>query len=128
VLGTAWHVRERQRTPRFVRSVGERTGTDWQAVERSSEFRELVRRRKAFLVPITVFWVAFFLTYLLLAAFAPGLMGERVLGVSLGFVLSVAQVLMTWLVTFLYIRRADRVFEPLERRAAEVATRTRAAS
>jgi uncharacterized membrane protein (DUF485 family) len=51
-----------------------------------------------------------------------------VLGVSLGFILSVAQVLMTWLVTFLYIRRADRVFEPLERRAADVAARTRPVS
>jgi uncharacterized membrane protein (DUF485 family) len=49
-------------------------------------------------VPITIFWAAFFLTYLLLAALAPELMGERVLGVSLGFLLSVAQVLMTWLV------------------------------
>jgi uncharacterized membrane protein (DUF485 family) len=75
-------------------------------------------------VPITVFWVAFFMTYLLLAAFAPELMGERVLGVSLGFLLSVAQVLMTWLVTFLYLRRAERVFEPLERQAADAAART----
>jgi uncharacterized membrane protein (DUF485 family) len=101
----------------------ETTGQNWQSVERSPEFRELVRRRKAFLVPITIFWAGFFLTYLLLSALAPELMGERVLGVSLGFVLSVAQVLMTWLVTFLYIRRADRVFEPLERRAAQVAAR-----
>jgi uncharacterized membrane protein (DUF485 family) len=99
--------------------------SDWRSVERSPEFRELVRRRKAFLVPITVFWAAFFLSYLFLAAFAPALMGERVLGVSLGFVLSVAQILMTWLVTFLYLRRAERVFEPLERRAADVAARTR---
>jgi uncharacterized membrane protein (DUF485 family) len=106
----------------------ESTGQNWQSVERSPEFRELVRRRKAFLVPITVFWAGFFLAYLLLSALAPELMGERVLGVSLGFVLSVAQVLMTWLVTFLYIRRADRVFEPLERRAASVAARTRSAS
>ena len=103
----------------------ETTQSDWRSVERSPEFRELVRRRKAFLVPITVFWVAFFLTYLLLAAFAPALMGERVLGVSLGFLLSVAQILMTWLVTFLYLRRAERVFEPLERQAANVAARTR---
>jgi uncharacterized membrane protein (DUF485 family) len=100
------------------------TQPDWRAVGRSPEFRELIRRRKAFLIPITVFWAGFFLTYLLLAAFAPGLMGERVLGVSLGFLLSVAQVLMTWLVGFLYLRCAERVFEPLERRAADVAART----
>lgn len=112
------------REPRVTRDGG----PDWRAIERSREFRELVRRRKAFLVPITVFWAGFFLTYLLLSALAPDLMGERVLGVSLGFILSVAQVLMTWLVTFLYIRRADRVFEPLERRAADVAARTRPVS
>jgi uncharacterized membrane protein (DUF485 family) len=103
----------------------ETTQPDWRAVERSPEFRELVRRRKAFLVPITIFWATFFLTYLLLAALAPELMGERVLGVSLGFLLSVAQVLMTWLVAFLYLRRAERVFEPLERRAASVAAAPR---
>jgi uncharacterized membrane protein (DUF485 family) len=106
----------------------ETTAQHWQAVERSPEFRELVRRRTAFLVPITVFWVGFFVTYLMLAAFAPELMGERVLGVTLGFILSIAQILMTWLVTFLYVRRADRVFEPLERRAASVAARRRSAS
>jgi uncharacterized membrane protein (DUF485 family) len=75
-----------------------------------------------------VFWVGFFVTYLMLAAFAPELMGERVLGVTLGFILSIAQILMTWLVTFLYVRRADRVFEPLEQRAAGVAARRRSAS
>jgi|SRR5215213_3934154 len=106
----------------------ETTAHQWQDVERSPELRELVRRRRAFLVPITVFWAGCFITYLLLAAFAPELMGERVLGVTLGFVLSLAQILMTWLVTFLYVRRADRVFEPLERRAASVAARRRSAS
>jgi uncharacterized membrane protein (DUF485 family) len=43
----------------------EATRVDWQAGERSPGFGELVRRHKAFLVPITVFW-AFFRTYLLL--------------------------------------------------------------
>jgi uncharacterized membrane protein (DUF485 family) len=31
----------------------ERTTVDWQAVERSPQFRELVRRRSAFLVAAT---------------------------------------------------------------------------
>ena len=94
---------------------------DWQAVERSPEFRELVKRRKAFVVPATVAWVAIFSAYLLLAALAPELMGERVLGVTVGFLFSLVQVLMTWLITFLYMRTADRVLEPLEERGARVA-------
>lgn len=96
--------------------------TDWQAVERSPEFRELVERRNRFLIPVTVVWLGVFLTYLLLAALAPDLMGNEVaLGFTFGFVISAVQVFMTWAVAWLYLRRADRVFEPLERRAARVA-------
>jgi uncharacterized membrane protein (DUF485 family) len=96
---------------------------DWRAVERSPEFRELVQRRKRFLIPVTVVWLGIFLTYLLLAALAPDIMGNEVaLGFTVGFVISAAQVFMTWIVTWLYLRRADRVFEPLEQRAARVAT------
>jgi uncharacterized membrane protein (DUF485 family) len=92
---------------------------DWRAVERSPEFRELVRRRKRFLIPVTVVWLGIFLTYLLLAALAPELMGNEVaFGLTVGFVISALQVFMTWAVTWLYLRQADRVFEPLERRAA----------
>jgi uncharacterized membrane protein (DUF485 family) len=50
-------------------------------------------------------------------------MGERVLGATFGFLFSGAQVLLTWIVAFFYLRAADRVFEPLERRAAEVAAK-----
>jgi uncharacterized membrane protein (DUF485 family) len=95
---------------------------DWRAVERSPQFRELVERRKSFLIPVTVVWLGIFLAYLLLAALAPDLMGNEVaFGFTVGFVISALQVFMTWIVTWLYVRRADRVFEPLERRAAQVA-------
>jgi uncharacterized membrane protein (DUF485 family) len=94
---------------------------DWQAIERSPEFRELVQRRNRFLIGATVVWVAVFTTYLLMAALAPETMGERVLGVTFGFLFSLVQVFMTWLVTWLYLRKADRVFEPLEQKAARAA-------
>jgi uncharacterized membrane protein (DUF485 family) len=95
---------------------------DWRAVERSPEFRELVQRRTRFLIPVTVVWLGIFMTYLLLSAFAPDIMGNEVaFGFTLGFVISAAQVFMTWAVTWLYLRRADREFEPLEQRAAQVA-------
>jgi uncharacterized membrane protein (DUF485 family) len=94
---------------------------DWQAMERSPEFRELVKRPNPFLIGATVVWVGVFTTYLLMAALAPETMGERVLGVTFGFLFSLVQVFMTWIVTWLYLRKADRVFEPLERKAARAA-------
>ena len=93
---------------------------DWEAIEGSPEFRELVDARRRFVLPASIFFLAFFTVWLLLAALAPGLMATPVWGgATLGFLLAVAQVLMTFVITILYLRQADRVFEPLERRAAE---------
>ena len=95
---------------------------DWQSIESSAEFRELTEARRRFVLPASIFFLAFFIVYLLLAALAPGLMGTTLWGgMTLGFLLAVAQVLMTFVVTLLYLRQAGRVLEPLERRAAELA-------
>ena len=77
-------------------------------IEGSPEFRELAARRRRFLVPASIFFLAFFLTYLALTAFAQEFMGTEILGMPLAFLLAVAQVLMTWVVTALYLRAADR--------------------
>jgi uncharacterized membrane protein (DUF485 family) len=91
---------------------------DWKGVEGSPEFRELVSRRRRFVVPAGIFFMAFFLTYLLLAALAKDFMATDVAGVPLGWLLAMAQVFMAWIVGWLYLRGATRELEPLERRAA----------
>ena len=102
---------------------GERNGgPDWAGIEASPEFRELTGRRRRFIVRASVFFLAFFLTYLLLTAFAQDFMGTKIGGVPLAFLLAVAQVVMTWVVTWRYLRTSDRQLEPLEQRAAKAAT------
>jgi uncharacterized membrane protein (DUF485 family) len=44
-------------------------------------------------------------------------------GLPFAWVAAVSQVLLTWVLTFSYLRKADRDFEPLEQRAAAVAER-----
>jgi uncharacterized membrane protein (DUF485 family) len=95
---------------------------DWPAIESSSDFRDLVRRKRRFVTAAASVVFACFGAYLALAAFAGDLMGTRILGgPPVGWVLASAQVLLTWAVTWLYLRKADRDFDPLARRAAEVA-------
>jgi uncharacterized membrane protein (DUF485 family) len=98
-----------------------RSGTvDWEAVERSTEFRELVDRRRRFVTGATVVFLAVFLTWLVLMAFAPDVMATEIAdGVPLAWLGAILQVLLTWAVTWVYLRRADQEFEPLEHRAAE---------
>ena len=93
---------------------------DWEAAERSPEFRELVSRQRRFVVPATVFFLAWYLGFILLAGYAPDFMGESVYeGLTVGYVLALSQFVMVWGLTWLYLRVADRVFDPLRRRAAE---------
>ena len=93
---------------------------DWNAIERSDEFRELVRRRRAFIMPAAAVSGGVFIAYLLLAAFAEDLMASQPIdGLPLAWLLAACMVFMTWAVTWLYLRKSDREWQPLERRAAE---------
>ena len=112
---------------RFTRKDGggpREAGRDWEAIEGSPEFQELVRARRSFLIPATIVFLVFGVGYLLLAAFDHGLMGKQVLGgIPLAWLAALTQVLLTWILTWAYLHRADSTFEPLERRAAESAAR-----
>ena len=107
---------ERKGQPSAAQSV------DWLAVERSPEFQELVHERRRWLKPMTIVFLVGSLGYLLLAAFVPGVMGWQIAdGLPFAWVSAVCMVLLTWVLTFAYLRKADHDFEPLEERAAAVA-------
>jgi uncharacterized membrane protein (DUF485 family) len=96
---------------------------DWEAAERSPEFRELIKRKRAFVVPATIFFLAWYFGFIILAGYAPDFMGEEFItdGLTVGYTLALTQFIMTWVLGWMYLRRADRVFDPLAERAADVA-------
>ena len=96
---------------------------DWVAAERSPEFRELIKRKRAFVVPATIFFLAWYFGFIILAGYAPDFMGEEFItdGMTVCYALALTQFLMTWGLGWWYLRKADRVFDPLAQRAAEVA-------
>lgn len=100
---------------------------DWRAAERSPEFRELVKKKRAFVVPATIFFLAWYFGFIILAGYAPDFMGREFLtdGLTVGYVLALSQFVMTWVLGAWYLRKADRDFDPLAERAAQVALRRR---
>jgi uncharacterized membrane protein (DUF485 family) len=91
---------------------------DWVAIERSPEFRELVRRRRSFGVPALAFVFIWYFGFIALAGYAPSFMGESIYeGFTVGYALALSQFVMTWFLAWLYLRQADRVFDPLAERA-----------
>ena len=102
---------------------GATDSVDWTRIERSEDFRELTSRRNRFITAASAVTFTAFGVYLALAVFAHGVMGTIVLGgVPLAWPVAMSQVLLTWVVTWAYLRKADREFAPLEQRIVERAT------
>jgi uncharacterized membrane protein (DUF485 family) len=95
---------------------------DWIAAERSPEFRELIRKRRRFVLPATLFFLAWYFGFIILAGYAEDFMGESIYeGFTVGYLLALSQFIMVWALGWLYLRKADREFDPLARKAAETA-------
>ena len=95
---------------------------DWIAAEQSPEFRELVKRRNAFVIPATIFFFAWFFGFILLCGYAEDFMGESIYeGFTVGYLIALSNFVMAWGLGALYLRQARRVFDPLARKAAETA-------
>jgi uncharacterized membrane protein (DUF485 family) len=93
---------------------------DWEAIEVSPEFQELVRTRRSFVVPATIFFLAWYMGFILLTAYAEDFMSERVYeGLTVGYCLALTQFVMVLVLGIMYLRRADRVYDPLAAKAIE---------
>ena len=101
---------------------------DYERIERSPEFQELVRKRRSFVLPATIFFLVWYFGFIILAGYAEDFMGESVYeGLTVGYVLAITQFVMTFGLGFWYLRKADREFDPLARRAVEHIEGTEAA-
>lgn len=86
---------------------------DYLAFRGKPEFQRLRRRQRSFVFPMAVFFLLWYCGYVLLAAFAPGLMAVPVLGnINLGIVLGLLQFVTTFVITMWYVRFADRRLDP----------------
>src|SRR5215218_7681488 len=93
---------------------------DWKGIERSEEFRELVKKRRSFVVPATIFFLAYYMAFIIVAGYAPDFMGESVYqGLTVGYCYALTQFVMVFTLGLLYLRKADRDFDPLAERAIE---------
>jgi uncharacterized membrane protein (DUF485 family) len=92
-------------------------GVDWEAIEGSPEFQELIRRRRSFVLPATIFFLTYYMAFILLAGYAEDFMGSSVYeGLTVGYCLALTQFLMVFVLGILYLRKAERVYDPLAQR------------
>ena len=93
---------------------------EWERLEQDPQFRELVRRKRRFIVPATVFFIVYYFALPILVGYYPELMDRPAFGgMNLAYLFALSQFFMAWIVMWLYVRRAED-FDSL---AAKVAGR-----
>jgi len=103
---------------RSTAAAREEPKIDWAAIEQEPEFQELVRTRRSFVIPGTIFFLSWYMGFIVLTAVAPDFMGERVYeGLTVGYVLALTQFLMVLVLGIMYLRKAENEFDPLAEKA-----------
>ena len=84
---------------------------DWEAIERSPDFRALVASRRRFVLLWGGGGVGLCAAFVIISYLAPDVLGE-----ALGWVVGVALIVITWAVSFAYLRKSDAEWAPMEER------------
>ena len=91
--------------------------SDWAAIERTPEFRALVRAKRAFILPASLFFVAYYFALPALVGYWPEAMSRPVAGrINLAYLFALSQFVMAWALMAAYVRRArafDRMVQDL---------------
>lgn len=82
----------------------------------SPEFQEHRSQQRGFTFPLTIAGIVWFVTYVLIAMYAPSFLAIKVLGnINLGIVVGLLQFVSTFTITRLYVSFANRELEPRSR-------------
>ena len=82
-------------------------------VQASPEFQELRNRLRRFVFPMTGVFLLWYFAYVLLGAFAHDFMAIKVWGnVNVGLLIGLGQFVTTFVITFIYVRFANRELDP----------------
>ncbi len=90
------------------------------AVQESEEFQGLKRALRRFVFPATIGFLAWYLLYVLMSAYARGFMDNVLFGnINVAYVFGLLQFVSTFAIAFLYSRYAARKLDPTADRIRE---------
>jgi uncharacterized membrane protein (DUF485 family) len=90
-------------------SVAKSGKSQWDRVAEMDEFRLLLMAKVGFVVPATIFFIAYYFALPILVGYFPALMDRKVWGpVNIAYLFALSQFFMAWAICYLYVRAARK--------------------
>ncbi|PSL40325.1 uncharacterized membrane protein (DUF485 family) [Planomicrobium soli] len=84
---------------------------DFDAIEASASFRELMKKKKAFLVPTTILFLGLYLLFNFIISYTNWLEKSFIGDISWVWVFAFGLFAMTWILVTVYMKRAEKFDE-----------------
>ena len=99
------------------RTTHQRSGhAVYEQLHQTEEFATLRRRYRAFAIPWTIAFLAWYLLYVVMCNWATEFMDTKLVGnINVALVFGLLQFLSTFVIAYLYSRHANRYLDPLAR-------------
>lgn len=89
------------------------TGPDFDRIQHGKEFVSLRKTFRRFVFPMSLLFFTWYMTFVLLAAYAHEFMAKRVFGeINVGILMGLGQFASTILITIAYVKFANRHIDP----------------
>lgn len=101
------------------------SATPYEQMQSTPDFQHLRRKLRAFVFPMTAVFLAWYLLYVLMSAYARDFMATKLLGeINIAYVFGLLQFVSTFVIAYIYSRyaernldpTADKIYEEMERR------------
>jgi uncharacterized membrane protein (DUF485 family) len=87
----------------------EADGIDWDRLAASERFRNLLKAKRRFVIPATIFFVVYYFALPVLIGYARPLMAKPVIGpLNWAYLFALSQFFVAWIIAALYVRAAAR--------------------
>ena len=103
-------------------STKDGTELDYSKIVQSSSFQQLLREKRKFIIPWSIFFLVFYFTLPILTSYSSVLNKTAFGSISWAWVFGGAQFIMTWALCIIYTKRAsrfDRTVETIKESAAK---------
>ncbi|MCJ8326938.1 MAG: DUF485 domain-containing protein [Campylobacterales bacterium] len=90
-------------------------------IKANPSYQELIKKRNSFSIKLSIFVLVMFYAFILTIAFEPTLLGTRIGDgvMTIAFPIAAAIIIISFITTLIYVRRANGEFEDLTNKVKE---------